>query len=162
MLKRRFAARLHGASPFHANQSQIATMIPRPLYFALILAAAHGAAQAQVIKCKDASGRTSYQSTPCASEQGAREQKMAAPAQKAASAAAPNKEPLSSEQADLAAVNERMRVRMCEIYRKNVSVLKDSEKMIVPDGKGALQVADAKRRAAEIAQAEQRVAQNCK
>ncbi|MDQ1920934.1 DUF4124 domain-containing protein [Massilia pseudoviolaceinigra] len=137
-------------------------MIPRPLYFALILSAAHGIAQAQVIKCKDASGRTTYQSTPCASEQGAREQKMAAPVQKAASAATPKKDPVSPEQADMAAVNERMRVRMCEIYRKNVSVLKDSEKMIVPDGKGALQVADAKRRATEIAQAEQRVAENCK
>ncbi|MDQ1813340.1 DUF4124 domain-containing protein [Massilia sp. CCM 9210] len=137
-------------------------MIERPLYVALILSAAHGIAQAQVIKCTDASGRTTYQSTPCAPEQGAREQKMAAPVQKAASAAVPKKDPVSPEQADMAAFNERMRVRMCEIYRKNVSVLKDSEKMIVPDGKGALQVADARRRAAEIAQAEQRVAENCK
>ena len=138
-------------------------MTSRPLCLALILAAAHAAAHAQVVKCQDGAGHTTYQSTPCAAGQGGREQKMATPGHKpgSATAAAPKKEPVAPEQADMAAVNERTRVRMCEIYRKNVSVLKDSEKMIVADGKGALQVADARRRAEEIAQAEQRVAQTC-
>lgn len=139
-------------------------MMSRPLCLALILAGAHAAAHAQVIKCQDGAGHTTYQSTPCAAQQGAREQKMATPGHKpgGAASAPPKKEPVAPEQADMAAFNERMRVRMCEIYRKNVSVLKDSEKMIVADGKGALQVADARRRAAEIAQAEQRVAETCK
>ncbi|MCE3607022.1 DUF4124 domain-containing protein [Massilia sp. P8910] len=149
---------------FHINKNDKTTMMTGPLCLALILAGAHAAAHAQVIKCQDGAGHTTYQSTPCAAAQGAREQKMATPGHKPGSAttAAPKKEAVSPEQADMAAVDERTRVRMCEIYRKNVSVLKDSEKMIVADGKGALQVADARRRAAEIAQAEQRVAQTCK
>ncbi|HEX8614628.1 MAG TPA: DUF4124 domain-containing protein [Telluria sp.] len=137
-------------------------MTTRSVYLALLLAALHATTHAQVIKCTDASGRTSYQSTPCALAQGGREQKMAAPAQKTGNATTPHTAPVSAEQADMAAFHERMRARMCEVHRKNLSVLKESETMIVRGGRGDMQVADAKRRAAEIAQAAQRVADTCK
>ena len=127
-----------------------------PFYLALLLAAAHGGAAAQVTKCTDASGRTTYQSTPCAAAQGAREQRMATPAQKSGSAPAPAVPPTEMD-----AFNDRMRVRMCEIHRISLKRLKESETMLVPDGNG-IKKADAARRATEIAQAEKRVADTCK
>ncbi|UOD28208.1 DUF4124 domain-containing protein [Massilia violaceinigra] len=131
-----------------------------PFYLALLLAAAHGGAVAQVTKCTDASGRTTYQSTPCAAVQGAREQKMAMPAQKSGSAPAPA---APAPPTEMEALNDRMRVRMCEIHRISLKRLKESDTMLVPNGSGnGIVKADPARRASEIAQAEKRVADTCK
>ncbi|NHZ92193.1 DUF4124 domain-containing protein [Massilia sp. CCM 8733] len=137
-------------------------MPTRPFYLALLVAAVHAGATAQVIKCTDAGGRTTYQSTPCAAVQGAREQKMAAPGQKSGSAAAPAPA-APAQQTELDALNQRMRVRMCEIHRISLKRLKESDTMLVPNGNGnGIVKADAARRASEIAQAEKRVADTCK
>lgn len=133
----------------------------RPLTLALFLASLHAAALGQVVKCSDASGRSTWQSMPCAAPQGVRAQNTATPAQHAGSAAAPAKAPVTAEQAGIDAMNARMRVRMCEIHRISLKRLKESDTMLVPDQASGLRAADAARRAAEIAQAEKRVADTC-
>ena len=111
-----------------------------PFYLALLAAAVHAGAAAQ----------------------GAGEQKMATPAQKSGSAAAPA--PAAAAQAsDMDALNERMRVRVRAVHRNSLKRLMESDTMLVPNGNGdGIVKADAARRAAEIAQAGKRVADDCK